>query len=246
MLHFVIQYTRQESYSRSLRIAFENQLYLNTSVSKLASAMAIPVQQALIIIGEKIGTAEQLRAMNFDTFKSKLLTFEQLENLIKQSFREKDMAVLEAAFNDLDHNKLGFLDAHEISRIFREYSTQLYRIRGDGFAKEADLFKIRSEAGRDKRIFLQEFQKIMMNFNLNRDFISEAASEYNQSGYRNERFATPELDMHNLLGNSLKVPKMHGHSERMSKEFDIPTYNSVRYDVPFTNSVLDKEGQVYR
>jgi len=34
-----------------------------------------------------------------------MLTFEQLENLIKESFREKDMAVLEAAFNDLDLNK---------------------------------------------------------------------------------------------------------------------------------------------
>jgi hypothetical protein len=57
------------------------------------------------------------------------------------------------------------------------------------------VFKSRSEAGRDKRIQLPEFQRLMMNFNLKRDFVSEEASDYQMSTSRNERFATPELDL---------------------------------------------------
>lgn len=103
MMHFVSQYNRLESLSRSLRIAFENQLYLNTSVNKLASQNSIPVQQALAIVGDKVGFAEQQRAMHlFESLQSQLLTFEQFHALVRESYREKDLAVLEAAFNELD------------------------------------------------------------------------------------------------------------------------------------------------
>jgi len=34
-----------------------------------------------------------------------MLNFEQLDNIVKESFKEKDMAVLEAAFNEMDHGK---------------------------------------------------------------------------------------------------------------------------------------------
>lgn len=79
--------------------------------------------------------------------------------------------------------------------ILRSFSNQLQRIRGDGFVKEAVVFNSRSEASYDKRIQLPEFQRLMMNFNLNRDFVSEEASDYQMSTSRNERFATPDLDL---------------------------------------------------
>lgn len=81
-------------------------MYLNASANKLASTTAMSVQQALIILGEKIGIAEQQRAMHlFETLQTQMLTFEQLDNIVKESFKEKDMAVLEAAFNEMDHGK---------------------------------------------------------------------------------------------------------------------------------------------
>ena len=41
--------------------------------------------------------------------------------------------------------------------IFRGFGRQLQRIRGDGFAREVDVFNSRNEAGRDRKLYLADF-----------------------------------------------------------------------------------------
>ena len=46
-------------------------------------------------------------------------------SIVQSSFRDKDAAVLEAAFTELDVKKEGFLDANEIVYLFRSNQEKL-------------------------------------------------------------------------------------------------------------------------
>ena len=59
MLHFVSSQARQESVTRHLKIAFENQCFMNGNQKLAIPQNQVTRQQALVLIGDKMGIVEQ-------------------------------------------------------------------------------------------------------------------------------------------------------------------------------------------
>lgn len=131
--------------------------------------------QALLIIGDKIGIAEQQRMIPlFEQSDSNLITFEEFYTYLQTSYEMKDDSILEAAFNDLDTSKRGYLESADIGFILKNHQ-QLSVIRGDGYRREMQLFLERNESGRNKRLIIDDFKRAIGYFNV-KSYITEYAS----------------------------------------------------------------------
>lgn len=150
-LHVACSSKKQDLLRHTLRIAFDNQLYLNSHLGMQQDA--ITEQQAITIVCDKISVVAQQRCSSLIE-GIRMVTFEQLLSLVHEYFRLLKDEASEATFTALDSEQHGYLESSDVLLVMQSNRDRLAQIHGHGFARRLDR---ELEMQHNKRIGLTDF-----------------------------------------------------------------------------------------